>query len=542
MSLITSEIYPKNNLKYKYASYFLTILTYLFVYQGNIRAQNFSWAKIAAAGTKDFGRRVCTSPNGDAFSLTIQVFGDSRLYFLTCYDRSGNQKWKSTITGAHFEVTNINSDKEGNLFLSIFYTDKIYIGNTSFNSGVPLDAPWVSLLYKLNPEGEVKWGRNIQNGNLFILSHNSRLIVQGGYFNTTSDVLLGSNILIPGPHTGDRYIAEIDGEGNVLNYSDADGSLWIFGSEDGSYLTGEIYNEGLWIGRGAMRRKLDKGGGKTYLAKYDTEFNLKWVKQFKHDLIITDVLACKNGSAYITGCFHQLLVDSTLYTAPGGTRNGFLSKVNDLGNFLWIKFFKTDNPITIRNIYETNEKLIVGGDVTGNFVYEQYSSPGSTTRIFFSTFDLDGNIESTHFSSGQGGVVMSPSFSMHGNTAYFTGELGNNAEVCFDNHCFTESQAAYVAAIDLSEVLTVKEVYSSPQLRIFPNPATKEISILHPGSRLKAAHLLDNQGKVIESLIAEKQEGQILRFQLPELAPGKYFISLEDESKMVRTGTFIIGK
>ena len=240
------------------------------------------------------------------FSGKIMKSNASRDFFVAKYDKDGNFAWvrSGQVSNKSF-ATNICTDNNGNIFISGFFSGKMSVGNSSFESkkGNGL------FLIKMNSDGLLQWFRSgggdekdeisaihcDNKGNLYLTGSFEKEIRFDKKFITSSgtkDIFLakftpGGSIdwlRSGGSATGDDVSTSID--------IDAEGSIFIAG-----YFSGTAF---------FSNKKLKSAGSDdVFLVKYNEAGDVIWAKQtggqgneHARALIIDD-----SGNIYVAGEF-----------------------------------------------------------------------------------------------------------------------------------------------------------------------------------------------------------------------------------------------
>jgi hypothetical protein len=123
-----------------------------------------------------------------------------------------------------------------------------------------------------------------------------------------------------------------------------------------------------------------------FVAKYDTNGNRKWLKQFgtSEDDYATSVAVDSSGNVFIAGYGGQF----TGFTSAGGY-DAFLTKFDADGNQIWLKQFGTSREDAISDLVaDGNGNVVVVGNTEG--VFDTAATPGSVSG-FMAKFDANGN-------------------------------------------------------------------------------------------------------------------------------------------------------
>jgi hypothetical protein len=348
----------------------------------NSQSSTFEWAKSIGGIRQDYSSSVVVDSLGNSYisgvyratvdfdpgpgvySLTAVntisgsgfPFGD---LFILKLDPSGNFVWVKTIEGpGHSECKSMRLDKKGNIYLTGLFTDQIDCdpGIGIFNLSCSVDST-DAMAIKLNPNGDLLWakqlGSNFRDG--------------GGAMDFDSN----SNVYFSGLFNG---TVDFDPSSGVSN-------LTAIGRYD------------------------------SYIVKFDSNGNFVWVKSIEarstesgHDIAVD-----KFNNIYYCGDFEKTIdfdPGSAIYNlSPIGLRNSFLLKLDQNGDFIWVKSFvgtvvgdtfTTSSIATVVTDFSGN--LYVIGTYSGNIDFDPNSGVNAPANsnfkgpMYISKLDNDGNL------------------------------------------------------------------------------------------------------------------------------------------------------
>lgn len=288
--------------------------------------------------------------------------------YLAKYNSDGNQEWIKQLGTPTFEdYTSVTTDTSGNIYLSGHTIGSLGGNNQNLgqvigqgvDGGAPSTDPYV---FKFDKDGNELWRTQFgtvtlddtwglatdQNGNVFL----------GG--NTKGD-FGGKNASSAGEY--DSWLVKLNQDGQ---------KEWVkqFGTPDYEFLwdietdsMGNLYATGWTLG--------DLGGENAgdydaWLAKYDTNGNQLWIKQFGtsgDDASVTDGIEIdSNGNLFLTG-----YTNSDLGGENAGSYDAWVAQYDKDGNQLWIKQFGTPDYDTASTVSaDTFGNLYVSGITDGS--------------------------------------------------------------------------------------------------------------------------------------------------------------------------------
>jgi hypothetical protein len=341
------------------------------------------------------------------------------IFFIYCFP-SYTQQWEWTIISNRLNNKplrlvgstgySVINDNSGNIFMGGILSDSIAIGDTSIYSNVlreellaikfsALGTPqWIKHT-GTNSNGAQVWGIGVDNlGSCYITGVTNGIC----YFDT---IMTNSN--------GDNpsfFIAKINTTG-VFEWARVAGRTlpgaytWgydiVISEQNDIYVIGQfkyqIILEGIQL--------TPYGDKDIFIAKYDQNGKLKWVRQAGS--IYTDsptsITVDSIGNCYVTGeirnnaKFGQFTV-----VTNSASRDGFITKLDVNGNFLWAKSFGSSQfDIGTSIAYSNLGYIYLTGQINGTALFDSISvQHNGGNDIFIARYDLNGNIS---FAKGFGG-------------------------------------------------------------------------------------------------------------------------------------------
>nr|MDJ0796437.1 SBBP repeat-containing protein [Calothrix sp. MO_167.B12] len=288
--------------------------------------------------------------------------------YLAKYDSDGNQEWIQQFGSLTFEdYTSVTTDTSGNIYLSGHTVGSLGGDAKNFgqvlgqgvDGGAPSTDPYV---FKFDSDGNELWRTQLgtvtlddswglaidQDGNVFL----------GG--NTKGD-FGGENASSAGEY--DAWLVKLNQDGQ---------EEWVkqFGIPDYDFLwdietdsMGNLYATGWTLGDLAGE---SAGSYDVWLAKYDTDGNQVWIKQFGttgDDAPFTDGIEIdSNDNIFLTG-----YTDGDLGGVNAGSYDAWVAKYDTDGNQLWIQQFGTPEYDTASTVSADDDgNLYVSGITDGS--------------------------------------------------------------------------------------------------------------------------------------------------------------------------------
>ncbi len=280
---------------------------------------------------------------------------------------SGEYEWGytwPTMDGYHCYIWEIVADDNDDI-----YVVGHFVGTIDFDPGTGVDnhtassgsGPLDAFLMKFDSDGNYIWGESWggpENVTAFdiVLDGNGYAYITGYFFGTADiDPTSGVDSHTASSTSGnvtDAYLIKVDTDGNYIWGATWGANATTYGfdcSVDGS---GNPCATGTWQGTvyldpGASTTPLiSNGAGDTFIVRFNSSGVWQWGVGFGGDSWdqINNVVSDASGNIYATGGSASSSVDydpgpgdMTIYGQ--GSYDGFLSKFDASGNFIWVKMF-----------------------------------------------------------------------------------------------------------------------------------------------------------------------------------------------------------
>ena len=293
--------------------------------------QAAQWSVQFGSDSFEGGRSIDVDSSGSVYvtgttsgSLFGVIAGESDAY-VAKYDTDGNSVWAKQFGSIHREWGNgVAVDSSGSVYVT---------GTTSGSLFGVIAGESDAYVAKYDTDGNSVWakqfGSDLHDGsNNISVDSSGNVYVTGTTSSSISDINVGSD---------DAYVAKYDTDGNSVWAKQFGTDSLVEGiSVDADHL-GNAYVTGYT--RGDL---FDTNAGMVdaYVAKYDTDGNQVWAKQFGSDDrdIGFDITADSSGNAYVTG--HT---NGDLFGRNTGAYDVFVVKYNPEGVERWAKQFGTDS-------------------------------------------------------------------------------------------------------------------------------------------------------------------------------------------------------
>ncbi len=303
----------------------------------------------------DYHGTVDVDPSPNVFNLTSVGGGDNT--FLVKLDSAGNFIWAKNF---EFEIPYggnkkfCTTDTSNNIFLSARFSGSVDVDPSA--NIYTISSLGGSFILKMDSNANFIWAKILDGGayiNHIIVDNSNSIYISGAIvgnadidpssnvYNLDGQTCLGSTY----PHpfivnlndTGDFIWGQL--YGNSCNYGeckiikDTDDNLYV--TANSNYLGAIDFD----LGTGVVNLPASINANGTFLAKYDSNNILIWVKEIK-DIGYNYFLTDNQSNIYLTGLFsgsEDFDPGSNVYNLQAnGYSDLFILKLNNMGDFVWV--------------------------------------------------------------------------------------------------------------------------------------------------------------------------------------------------------------
>ena len=548
----------------------------------SISAQTLKWAKQMGAGAQDQGRSIAVDASGNVyttgtfngtvdfdpgpgtFSLTSTGVED---VYISKLDSSGNFVWAGAWGGGSFDLgLSIAIDANG-----FVYSTGLFQGTADFDPGAGtfnLTANSMDgFVVKLDAlAGNLVWAKQlatdflVEPGAIAIDAYGNVITV--GHYEGNADFDPGMGTLI---FSGDgAYITKLDSAGNLIwakqlahpasqsPLSSCIAKSLVLDSLGNVYATGNFidtvdFDPGL-----GNYNLIGDYYGDAFICKLDAAGNFRWAKPFYgngNEAGLTIALDA-SGNVYTSGVlnatadFDPGVGTYNLSSAGIGNFDGYISKLNASGDFIWAKQLggAVGCGLFISSIVLDADSNVY---TLGNFSQTVDFNPGPGTYnltssgsydVFISKLDNVGNFVSTIQFAG---LAFDDGRSLTLDNAGNIIATGNfKATSDFDPQAgvlnLTSNGADDIFIIKLQNELgsstSINENSWNNMVNLYPNPTTGALTI-------ESDKIFENVNIMVRNAIGQEVFSKIysstnsIALTL-DVAPGLYFIEIIDEGKV----------
>jgi hypothetical protein len=546
--------------------FLFALIVLFFITEVSIFSQPPNWLWSHSTGNSDAeqGTDIATDVNGNVYvtgffqsasitigSVMLTNSGPSGTpdIFLAKYDSSGNFIWAKSAGGNYYDKAfSVATDAIGNIYVTgYFYSPTISFGSVSLSN---LTAGSSEIfLAKYNVNGNLVWAKSA-GGTFNDVSYSTATDAYGNIFiagSFESASLNFGTLSIPNSGTpySEIFIAKYDSSGTI-RWARAEGSVFqdyglgVAADVSGNvFLTGNFQSTSVTFGSTTL---VLTGGNNFFIAKYDSAGAIMWARTTggnSYDYgnaVTTD----NGGNVFVTGGFaNNAIVFGTDTLTNSGQDDIFITKFDGSGNVLWARSAGGTND---ENGTDIDADAAGNVYVTGQF-FSSSISFGATVLTNAGNNDviiakLDGAGNSIWANSAGGTDIESGNgISVFANDdAYVTGVF-NSSSVNFGGTSVVNSGGSdmFLARYGILFV-GINEVANETAVTLYPNPATKEISIGSTG-KVESMEIFGISGNKIISQNYPSIK-RTLTLDVSGLLPGIYFLKLK-EAESVRVLKFV---
>jgi len=360
--------------------------------------EDFGWSVAVDGGTNVFVTGHFTAPA--TFGNTNLSRGAGLKVFVARYTTSGGFVWVRQAGGpTNDDARGIVADANGNAYVTGNFTGPATFSQFSLSGYGGPDV----FVAKYDRDGNVIWvrpagGSGDDEGQGIALDGAGNVYVTGYFsgtatFGTTNLVSRGSQ---------DIFVAKYDSGGNFLwarsagSTNDDEGFGVAADAAGNSYLTG-YFRSAATFGANTLN---SYGGGDIFVAKYDSDGNLVWVRQAGSSVgVLADIgngiTLDSKDNVCVTGTFTgEATFGNVILQGIGVAPDIFVAKYDRAGNLLWARREGGDGSDNGHGVgVDASDYIYVAGQFLGtvSFGTNVFESP-SHADFFTVKYDPAGNL------------------------------------------------------------------------------------------------------------------------------------------------------
>ena len=389
---------------------------------------NFVWAKRLGGTSTDTGNAIAVDASGNVYTTgyfkgiadfdpgigtsDLTAVGNQDV-FVSKLDSSGNFVWaKSFGAGSDDDATGVAVDASGNV-----YTTGTFRSTVDFDPGAGISnltavQPDV-FVSKLDSSGNFVWaksfgGTSTDNGNAIAIDASGNVYTTG-YFYVTADFDPGAGIEnLTSTGLQDVFVSKLDSSGNFVWAKRLGGTNTDTGNAVAVDAAGHVYTAGYFhetadFDPGAGIENLTSAGGMDgFVSKLDSSGSFVWAKSFggTSTEFGRAVAVDAAGNVYTTGPFN-VTADfdpgaGTSNLTSAGVADGFVSKLDSSGDFVWAKRLGGTNVQMPKAVaIDTAGNVYTAGDFQGTTDFDPGAGTSNLTSaglydVYVSKLDSEG--------------------------------------------------------------------------------------------------------------------------------------------------------
>ncbi len=308
----------------------------------NTSQLDYSWGKYLSTSNSDRIYKTVIDASNNVIAVGSKGYISTDVdAIIYKYDHLGNSLWSDqpAKSSDYDGIYGVVTDKTGNIYI----TGKFY--SSAFNSNISSNGSSDAFIAKYNPDGILLWAKNAGGsdedyGSNIALDNFGNVYVVG-FFNGTA---YWDGIYKASSTQGDMFIAKYDTDGNVkwVKTGDVGEYNYLYGiavDKSGNAYVSANFSGNLQFDGAPVAGSI--GGTDMFLIKYDTSGNFKWIKTAGGvgDDGGNDTNIDSDGNILIAGYFRDNAQFENKTLTAHGTIDIFAAKYSPSGNLIWLKQF-----------------------------------------------------------------------------------------------------------------------------------------------------------------------------------------------------------
>jgi len=550
---------------------YFAVLTMLV---GNcLNAQNFDWAVRGGLWEYDFGYGIANDNAGNVyvagkyeqnadFSGTFLPNQGSHDIWVAKYTATGALTWIRTGGGAMGDYAHaLACDKNNNC---VYVAGEIegtglitFPGSTITLSGGQGDNDIFLNKYDLN--GNLIWARRTGGGlgsdkALGVSYDNSGNVYICGNYYDTATVTFGGSVIAPGFGKRDIFIEKYDANGNFKwvrnagSTKDDEAKGMICDAVGNVYVCGYYHNGAKF---GSTILSIPDNKANTYLAKYDSAGNFKWVRTGggAYNDWAWGVTMDNAGKLFITGEYGSSSVFGTLNLNSTDTSDVFVASYDTAGNILWVKGAGGNLIDRARGIGCEGSNVYITGQfgATATFGLTTLHAADSSD-IFMASLTNNGNFRWAVSVGGMVDSIDTPGWGFESGTA-ICAEASGNVYVTgstFEGGVFGSTppldpwDRTDVFITKILNVIGVNSLTNDAKILLYPTPNNGHFKLEIPPLSCKKIEITVSNYMGQHIFRKVYQVNNLLDIDLPSQEKGMYILETKADDNLLSVQKFII--
>lgn len=549
----------------KYSTLFIFLFLSIHVCS---QTPSFAWAYAWGGLENDITKSICIDKVGNVYSIgrfsgsisiglgnntfNLNSLGEQDI-FITKTDASGKFLWVKQIGGILNDWGNsLVVDDSGYVYITGLFQDTVDFdtGKDVFNL-IAVDRSDIYVT-KLDSSGSFVWakqfGGTLGSGGYALQVDESGNVFTTGVFTGTVDFDPGSGVYNLSSNSSSFciFISKLDKNGDFVWTKQIGGSGLDFGNAIELDRSGNIYISGNFertvdFDPGvAVVSLTSKGMEDIYILKLNATGDYKWVRRFggtDRDLCY-DIVLDTLGNVYTTGYFMDVVdfdPGSPVNNLTAAYKDLFISKLDSLGNHIWVKQVKGNNFCIGMSIALDDLNNVY---TTGMFVNSTDFNPGNSNfsmssagnqDVFILKLDTGGSfLWSKRFGGNGSDEGISIAIDAYHNI-YTAGAFYNTVDFDPNNGSYNLNSSgkfdAFIHKMNFYSV-SINETPYDYIVPAFPNPTSGKFNVTFREQLNNATYTLTNiQGKKI--MEGSDLNGTEISFDITHMAEGTYLLKVQ---------------
>lgn len=532
-------------------------------------AQSYSWAKLEGLYAYDYGLGITTDNSGNIYvagkyemnanfsGIILPCSNCNHDLYLAKYSPSGSLTWIRTGGGNLGDYAHAVACDGNNVYIA---GEIEGVNNLITFPGSPITLTCIAdndiMLAKYDLNGTLLWAKSAGgNGGEKALGISydaaGNLYICGDYEDTCT---FSSSTTLYCSGIRDIFIAKYDANGNFQWARKAGGTgrdeaLGIKCDAAGNcYVTG-FYSDNCMFGS-TNYTTTSNSFFDGFLAKYDTNGNLSWVKTVGglYDEVGWSVTMDNAGMIYMSGEFNATGNFGSTQIYTNGNADAFVAKYDAAGNVIWAKGVGGPLIDRARGVGTDGTNIFITGQFGGTATMGPAAlAAADSSDVFFASLTNSGAITNALSVSGapdateslgyESGIAITGDAS--GNV-YATGSLLDGGT--FGSIALTKWDRTDVFVTKITQFVGINSSTAvSKAVHIYPNPGNGNIIVeTDPYWNSRVEVLVYNSlGQVIRKISKTTAKTSV---DLSEENDGMYFIEIKSEDKTILCKKVIVQK
>lgn len=480
--------------------------------------------------------------------------------FVLKLNANGDFQWAKNFGGGGGGVpvtaNSITVDSNGNVYTTGFFpytvdfdpslTTEFFLTAENQFGNASTDV----FISKLDSNGNFVWAKRIgaqffETGVAITNDSNDNIYISGKFAGTVDFDPNGGIAELTGVSSSSGFILKLNSSGNFIWAKSVAGA----GVEVVTAITVDSLGNVFATGNFGSSTDLDPGaavfkitGNGAFILKLDSNGNFIFAKGFVGVVNCTALKVDSSGNIFTTGSFADVTdfdpSTATFNLTPiYGNADVFITKLNNLGNFVWAKkihsstsdYSKTLALDNLGNVYIA--AYIATGDfkIDNNASINIYATTNGSENMVILKFDTTGVLLAKNALGGTAVMAMAVdnSYNVHtcGNYVYSTDFNPDTPILNLSSNGYTDT---FISKMKLrNETLGVDNNISLEKTVVFPNPIQSNLNIQTPYTVENASiKIISITGQTVYQ--KSNLSGDNLSFNVSDLVKGIYIIQVSD--------------